>query len=161
MDQRTLAFTRLLLRGNLLQLPQEPQTAHCLHRGIIHSTHLENNKRTMHQAYATEWTQVQWKAKTTRCFLSLGWVTLPLIVSWSSQFMIPHILFTLALPIILITSNSILIIFMHSDFSGLVHIFKPIERPYYIHLHCLIDYLTLCWTFVRWSLYIIQVCLSY
>jgi hypothetical protein len=50
---------------------------------------------------------------------------------------------------------------MHSDFSGLVHIFKPIYRPYYIHLHCLTGYLTLCWTFVQWSLYTIQVCSSY
>jgi hypothetical protein len=42
-----------------------------------------------------------------------------------------------------------------------IYIFKPIQRPYYIHLHCLIGYLTLCWIFVHWSLYTIQVCSSY
>jgi hypothetical protein len=81
-----------------------------------------------------------------------------LIVIWLSQFTIPHILFILAWPILLINSISILIIFMHSYFSSLVYIFKPILRPYYIHLHCLIGYLTLCRTFVHWSLCTIQVC---
>jgi hypothetical protein len=42
-----------------------------------------------------------------------------------------------------------------------IYMFKPIQRSYYIHLHCLIGYLTLCWIFVHWSLYTIQVCSSY
>jgi hypothetical protein len=57
--------------------------------------------------------------------------------------------------------TSILIIFMQWFLRYCPFILKPIQRPYCIHLHCLIGYLTLCWTFVHWSLYIIQVCSSY
>jgi hypothetical protein len=46
-------------QGSLLQHTQEPRTVRCLHKVIIHSTHLGYNKRTVHQTYATYQTQVQ------------------------------------------------------------------------------------------------------
>jgi hypothetical protein len=54
MGQRTLAFHQVAALGSLLQHTQEPRTARCLCKAIIHSTHLGIDKRTVHQTYATE-----------------------------------------------------------------------------------------------------------
>jgi hypothetical protein len=54
MGQRTFAFTRLLLREDLLQHHLETRTDSCLRKAIIHSTHLENDKETVHQTCTIE-----------------------------------------------------------------------------------------------------------
>jgi hypothetical protein len=55
MGKRTLAFTRILLR----EVYCNTLGNHGLLVVYIHSTHLGYNKRTVHQTYATDQTQVQ------------------------------------------------------------------------------------------------------
>jgi hypothetical protein len=40
---------QVVAQEDLRQHTQEPQAARCLHKAIMHSTHLDNDKETIHQ----------------------------------------------------------------------------------------------------------------
>jgi hypothetical protein len=54
MGSKNTRLHQAAAHGLLLQLPQETRTTRCLCETIINLTHLGNNKRTIHQTYATQ-----------------------------------------------------------------------------------------------------------
>jgi hypothetical protein len=49
---------QVVAQEGLRQHTQEPQTARCLNKAIMHSIHLDKEKGTIHQTYAIKLTQV-------------------------------------------------------------------------------------------------------